>query len=483
MTTWRVPGVLPVVLGRQIGLRAEGAIRRRHLYRLRRTGHLDPHAPLGALTGQRFEARGGNAVEVLVDGQAAFDVMARAIAGARRTVHLTGLHAAPGFAMVRDVHPYVTLAGLLADAGARGVRSRILLWDGARVPLVRPTRADASTAAAAVNALAGVRCVLDSREYPLNCHHEKVLVIDDEVAFVGGLDITDAGSDRWDTPSHRPRPGEGWHDVALRVSGPVVADLGHHFAQRWHEVAGEPLPRHVVPAPTGDVTARLVRTIPERVYRFCPSGDFGVLTAYLDALRSAERLIYLENQFLWAVEVVDVLVDKLRRPPRDDFRLIIVLPARPHNGQDATLGQLSRLVEADDGGGRLLALTVQPLAAGRRVHMHAKVAVVDDRWVTIGSANLNSHSLFNDTELNLVLDSPDLARDTRERLWAEHVGPQAVGADPIAFIDAVIGPLARDQAARRAQGLEPTARLRLLEDVSRRTALLLGPLNSLVLDV
>ena len=141
------------------------------------------------------------------------------------------------------------------------------------------------------------------------------------------------------------------------------------------------------------------------------------------ALRSAQRVVYLENQFLWSPEIVAVLADKLRNPPRDDFRLVVVLPAKANNGQDDTRGQLGVLVAADDGGGRFLAATIRSRTGGREdpLYVHAKVGIVDDRWLTVGSANLNAHSLLNDTEMNVVTDDAALARDTRVRLWAEHL--------------------------------------------------------------
>lgn len=470
------------VAGDAIGRALEAVVRTRHLSRLRHCGQLAEDAPLTELGLGSFDPRGGNAVDVLVDGADAFSAMAGAIASARRTIHITGWSASAGFALDRTAQADTTLAALLGAAGARGVRSRILLWAGAPVPLIRPTRRDAAQAARALGAAAGVRCVLDTREYPLDCHHEKILLVDDEVAFVGGLDLTDLVSDRWDTREHPARAGVGWHDAAVRVTGPVVADLANHFAQRWGEVAGETLPHVAAPAPTGEVAARVVRTIPERIYAFAPAGEFGVLAAHLDALRSAQRLVHLENQFLWAVEVVDVLVEKLRNPPRPDFRLVLVLPDKAHTGQDATLGQLSRLREADAGTGRLLPLTVQSDAAGHHVYVHAKIGIVDDRWLTVGSANLNSHSLFNDTEVNLVIEDVALAAATRKSLWREHTGLESEG-DPIAFVDSVLRPAAAEEARRHAAGLPPTGCIRLIEGHSRRTDLLLGPAESMLVDL
>ena len=81
------------------------------------------------------------------------------------------------------------------------------------------------------------------------------------------------------------------------------------------------------------------------------------------------------------------------------------------------------LIAADDGAGRLLAATLRSLSGTREdpLYVHAKVAIVDDRWLTVGSANLNAHALFNDTEMNVCTDDRGPARRTRLRLWAEHL--------------------------------------------------------------
>ena len=164
---------------------------------------------------------------------------------------------------------------------------------------------------------------------------------------------------------------------------------------------------------------QVVRTIAEDMYTAFPRGSFRIFESYLRLLRGAREVIYLENQFLWSPELVDVLADKLRNPPTPDFRIVLLLPAKANNGAEDTRGQLGVLVEADNGHGRVLGATIRSMAAegGRAdpLYVHAKVAVVDDRWLIVGSANLNAHSFFNDTELCVVTDDAALARDTRVR--------------------------------------------------------------------
>lgn len=78
-----------------------------------------------------------------------------------------------------------------------------------------------------------IRCALDARERPLHCHQEKTIVIDDRVAFVGGIDLTSEAGDRFDTSAHRARAAVGWHDVSTHIAGPAVADVAEHFRTRW----------------------------------------------------------------------------------------------------------------------------------------------------------------------------------------------------------------------------------------------------------
>src|SRR5207253_4302896 len=99
---------------------------------------------------------------------------------------------------------------------------------------------------------------------------------------------------------------------------------------------------------------------------------------------AARSFIYLENQFLWSPELGAVLRDKLTRPPSNDFRLVLVRPARPDKGGDDTRGQLGTLVQADGDAGRLLACTLYAVGDDRDwpVYVHAKVGIVDDDWMT-----------------------------------------------------------------------------------------------------
>jgi len=429
--------------------------------------------------------RAGNALDVLIAGAAYFTALEQAIRRARRSVLIAGWSMTPGFALVRD-EPPVLLREVLGEA-AESVDVRVLLWAGAPVPAFTPRRASVRKGRDELVRGTRIKAALDSHERPLHCHHEKLVVIDDEIAFIGGIDLTDLNGDRYDTPQHPARGRLGWHDVSSRMRGPAVADVGRHVAQRWQAVTGEHLEaQQVDAAPAGDVELQIVRTVPEHLYDFAPRGEFRIIEAYLRALRSAQRLVYLENQFLWSPEVVNILAEKLRRPPADAFRVVIMLPGKPNTGGDDTRGQLGLLAEADGGQGRFLATTIRARSGktSDRVYVHAKVGIVDDRWLTLGSANLNAHSFFNDTELNVVTCDAAVARDTRLRLWAAHLERDIdeVAGDPTTVIDELWRPIATEQRERRNRGEPLTHGLVQLEATSRRSARLLGPLQALLVD-
>jgi phosphatidylserine/phosphatidylglycerophosphate/cardiolipin synthase-like enzyme len=458
---------------------------RRRLARLGRREAIDPVGPGWALTGS-FPPRPGCRVEVLVDGEEALGRIAEAVAAAESHVHLAGWHFSPSVRLTRDGP---TLRELLAAAAER-VDVRVLCWAGAPLPLFHPDRREVRAMRDALVRGTRISIALDAHERPLHCHHEKLVVVDDRVAFVGGIDLTDLAGDRLDRCEHPPREGLGWHDTAARLEGPVVADAAEHFLLRWRELADDRPPQRPrgQPFPVGH-DVQLVRTVPERVYSGLRGGEFSIVESYLRALRSAERLVYLESQFLWSPEIVFVLADKLRHPPRDDFRVIVVLPAHPNNGGDDTRGQLGVLIDADRESGdettRFLACTLyQPGADGRPVYVHAKIGIVDDRWLTLGSANLNEHSLFNDTEVNVVVHDAELARATRLRLWAEHLErpEEELAGDPARIFDELWRPRALEQLERRRAGDPAAGRLALLPRVSRRTHAVMGPLNGLLVD-
>ncbi|HEY2543195.1 MAG TPA: hypothetical protein VGH92_09085, partial [Gaiellaceae bacterium] len=186
-----------------LGDRIEQTVRSHHRRRLARIGHgraFDPPAGGWADTGS-FAPRSGNRVEPLVDGAEALPRMVDDIRSAQSHVHLAGWFFSPDFCM-GDGGP--TLAALLGETAER-VPVRVLAWAGAPLPLFRPDRSEVRKVRDRIMHGTRVEVELDAKERPLHCHHEKLVIVDDRVAYVGGIDLTTSDGDRLDWSHHRPR--------------------------------------------------------------------------------------------------------------------------------------------------------------------------------------------------------------------------------------------------------------------------------------
>ena len=236
-------------LDRWVGDSVAAAVCAHHTRRLAKLGK-HPLAPVsGGWAEDAPSPRDGNRLEVLIDGEQA---LARMVAEMRRAtafIHLSGWFMSPDFVMQDGPAP-VVVRNLLAELGQR-VDVRVLLWAGAPLPVFHPSRREARKVRDELRRAGPIACVLDKHERPLHCHHEKTIVIDGRVAFVGGIDLTSMAGDRRDSQRHPPRADVGWHDVAAVVEGPVVADVAAHFALRWRGVTGEHLPASPPPAGRG----------------------------------------------------------------------------------------------------------------------------------------------------------------------------------------------------------------------------------------
>jgi len=387
----------------------------------------------------------------LVHGRTYFAALADAVdlLGPQDLLLLAGWRVDPD-ELVRDEGTSIT--ALLANAARRGVTVRGLLWRS-QMDRMRFSRRQNRRFAEAVNA-AGGEILLDMRVRPFGSHHQKFVVLrhaehpQDDVAFVGGLDVAHSRRDdaqhRGDhqrMPFARWYGGEpAWHDVQVQLKGPVVRQVEEVFRERWEDPASlsrrpsqlvpflldrperrprplpEPLPE---PPAAGTCAVQLLRTYPHRRpgYPFAPHGERSVARGYAKALRRARRFVYIEDQYLWSTSIAQLFADALRREP--DLHLVAVVPRFPD--QDAELAvpvalhghtQALDLVR-EAGGDRVLILDLES-PAGRPVYVHSKVCIIDDVWATVGSDNLNRRSWTHDSELTAAI--VDEERDTREPL-------------------------------------------------------------------
>lgn len=276
-------------------------------------------------------------------------------------------------------------------------------------------------------------------------HHQKIVVVDDSVAFSGGLDLT---SRRWDTSHHdigdkarldpAGKPYRPFHDVQMMVDGDAAVALGDLVRARWQNAACEtPLKSN----PTGDPWPDNVETdftdvrigIARTVSAYDGKAEIREVEAlYKASIKAAEKSIYLEAQYVTAGSVAVQLAKRLLEKP--ELEALIVGPnvhqswleeRSMNNGRRRFMEYLQKAGVHDRV--RLLYPAIPDDDTEEGVMVHAKISIVDDRFLRIGSANLNNRSMGMDTECDLALEaaSPDQSRRIaliRNRLLAEHLG-------------------------------------------------------------
>src|SRR2546423_1184218 len=198
-------------IDRHLGEALERVVASHHERRLRRLGHsdaLDPPPAEDLWATSAGTPHAGNSLEVLIDGSQVLPAIEEAIDGARERVRIAGWHVDPDFVLRRD-RPERALRDLLGDVADRA-DVRVLAWAGAPLPVIKPTRRMARECRRRLAAGTKVHAALDRKERPLHCHHEKIVVVDDALAFVGGVDLTALAGDRFDEPGHPARGRLGW---------------------------------------------------------------------------------------------------------------------------------------------------------------------------------------------------------------------------------------------------------------------------------
>jgi phospholipase D1/2 len=280
------------------------------------------------------------------------------------------------------------------------------------------------------------------------CHHQKLIVVDDQVAILGGLDPT---KNRWDTPEHsaddprRVDPDVGayapFHDVQVMVSGRVARALGELARDRWHRATGEEIPAVDLQASQHDVWPETVSTdlisVPVAIARTQPAFDGKpeireIERLILDAIRSARRHMYIESQYLTSESVAAALVSRLQESTGPDI-VVIVHPNSTgwleQHTMDVLRARVLRRIRSADRYGRLGVYYPDIPGLGEGcMTMHSKLMIVDDEFARIGSANLSNRSMGFDTECDVALEARGEGRirraiaDLRHRLLAEHLG-------------------------------------------------------------
>ena len=220
----------------RLGAAVGYAVRAHHRRRLGRTGWLAAlDAPAGGWAAGESQPRPGNSLEILIDGAEALPRMATQLARAESHVHISGWYFSPDFALARDEEPAI-LRNLLAGLAER-VEVRVLVWAGAPLPLFRPSRGMVRRMRESLCKGTQIQCALDTKERPMHCHHEKTIVIDDRVAFVGGIDLTSEVSDgRSACDGDRHAGADANNQPAHRAAAKAHATVGDRAAENAADV-------------------------------------------------------------------------------------------------------------------------------------------------------------------------------------------------------------------------------------------------------
>lgn len=386
----------------------------------------------------------------IIDGQDYFRAMREALLKAERLVLMVGwdfdfeIDMLPGESDEDGIAPdgFPNKIGPFLDAlvGRReGLDIYLLKWSGGaliapggilpavRVKFMSPEQ---------------IHLAFDGRHPIGACHHQKIAVIDDSLAFCGGIDMTDG---RWDRPGHAAdddlrclKSGEisqPWHDASAIMSGPAAAALSELARDRWERAHDAPIDEEFRPGADlwpdsikpmlSDVDIAIARTEPPETDR---ASVAEIETLYLDSIEAARDVIYLESQYFCADSITQAIKRRLMEP--DGPEIVIIQPDAAQKmiedqAMHLTRSRMVRDLRAHDYHGRFR-IFYPVNAAGEPIYVHAKISVIDDRILRVGSSNIDRRSMGFDTECDVALaGSTRQARariaQTRNRLLAEHL--------------------------------------------------------------
>lgn len=435
-----------------------------------------PHVESGA-----YPLRPGNEVEPLVDGAKAFGAIARAVALAKRSVWVTVAFHEDAFEMP-DGHG--SLFDVLDRATERGLDVRVIFWRSQAQedddPGVHFFGSEAHRRALTKR---GSRFKARWDALPgESCHHQKSWLVDaglpGEIAFVGGINLDPASVAH---PGHAPRELGNVHDVYVRTRGPAATDVHHNFVQRWNEATERQRDDGAWPEPAicddlafpevlspecGEVPVQITRTVQPEIYRAeyptpggkpfaIARGEYSILDQYIVAIESAKRTLYFEDQTIASPPIIARLDAALER----GIEVVFLVPGQAHPAFTAARNNpdIAHYFEPLHALGRFdhfclagIASNAGP-AAYHDVYVHAKIALIDDAWATIGSTNIAQRSFKGDTELNASFWHRPTVQTLRIELFQEHLGVDTTGLDDAASMR-LFRERARANATARAEG-------------------------------
>lgn len=388
----------------------------------------------------------------LIDGAEYFSALYKAMQNARHSIYILSWDINSRLQLLRDDnsnHNYPTVLGELLNALAKKKRDLniyILNWDFAMI--YAPDRELLPIYQLDWKTHPRVHFCLDDYQPSGASQHQKIVIIDDSLAFIGGLDLT---LGRWDTSDHlsdNPKRdridnkiSRPYHDVQVMLEGNAATALAEIARVRWQLATGNTLPPienykslnylwpNEITVDIENVNVGLART--RSAYKDQDKVR-EIQHFYQDAIGSAKHYIYIENQYFTAPSVATAIQKSLEQEQGPE--IVMVLP-RITDGwmsqmtMDVLRVRLIRQLQEHDQNKRLRVYYPDgPGLDDSPVNVHAKLMVVDDSYATVGSANLNNRSMGLDTECNVIIDaqSDEKSRqkigEFRCRLLAEHLG-------------------------------------------------------------
>jgi phosphatidylserine/phosphatidylglycerophosphate/cardiolipin synthase-like enzyme len=400
----------------------------------------------------------------LIDGQAWFDALSSSLEKARRSVVILGWQFDPRTRLDADSrhgdrHAEIGHQLRMMVKSRPDLDVRLLIWNSPI--LIAASQGFFPHRAQRWFRKRFVEFRLDSPGPIGACHHQKMVVIDDAVAYCGSGDL---GPDRWDTMDHKdadPRRVQptgtlapARHETMCVVGGPAARALGDLARERWFRATWE----RTLPDPEGvsdpwpDGVEPEFRDVPVGISRTEPAfGGRGaareVEALHLEAIRSAKRRIYFENQYFTSPAIAAALARRLEEP--DGPEIVLVSTGSSPSWFDGITMDTARSevlyrLEQADAHDRFYAFSPNT-RRGERIIVHAKVTVIDNTLLRIGSANLNNRSMGFDTECDLSIE-PDTEAGRaaveafRHRSIAHFLG---VDADAFAAAEALFGSMGK----------------------------------------
>lgn len=361
---------------------------------------------------------------VVIDADTYFRHARAAMMKAKRRIMLIGWDFDAAISLIREDEAQdgapVVIGDFITWLVERSPELEIFLlrWDvGAMKSMVRPTNLFTTLK---WMAHPRVTVKLDSHHPPAASHHQKIVVIDDCFAFCGGIDMT---GDRWDTRHHRDEdPGRHhpdgspygpWHDATTALQGPVAAALGEHARMRWTGAGGDPLqPVGGVQDCWPDALPVMFENVDVAIARTAPKMDdqeelTEIEQLYLHQIAAARRHIYAESQYFASRRIAEAIAARLAEPQGPE--IVIVNPEQAdgwleQQAMDTARARLFEALKARDTHGRFR--IYHPFTQrGAPIYVHAKILIVDDRLIRVGSSNMNNRSMRLDTECDVCIDT------------------------------------------------------------------------------